>query len=81
MARSRARLTLVVNRSRRPSQAAAVRAAFAEMAADLQRQLKATGSHYQAPRTTFGAFTKGKSLAEVMGIAPVSSRTSTRKGA
>lgn len=72
MGRSRARLTLVVNRSRRPSQASAVRAAFAVMAADAQRQLKAMGSHYQRPRTTFGAFTQGRSLSEVMGLVPTS---------
>lgn len=68
MARSRAQLTLVVNRSRRPSQASVARAAFAVMAADAQRQLKAMGSHYRRPRTKFGAFMSGNSLAEVMGI-------------
>ena len=70
MARSRAQLTLVVNRSRRPSRAVAARAAFAVMAADAQRQLKAMGSHYQRPRTTFGSFTSGNSLVEVMGLVP-----------
>ena len=79
MARSRARLTLVVNRSRRPSHAEAVRAAWAGMYADSQRELKARGLQYQPPRTTFGDFTKGKSLSEVMGYSPPSEPSRGRR--
>lgn len=47
MAHCRAQLTLVVNRSRRPSPAAAARAAWAEMYAGAQLMLTAKGLHCQ----------------------------------
>lgn len=47
MTSPRAQLTLVVNRSRRPSPAAAARAAWAEMYAGAQLMLTAKGLHYQ----------------------------------
>lgn len=50
MARYRAPLTLVVNRSRRPSPTAAARAAWAEMYAGAQLMLTAKGLHYQRTR-------------------------------
>lgn len=67
MARSRARLTLVVNRTRRPSPEAAFRAGMAEYYAQSMRELKAKGLQYKRPRAKLGAF-YGASLAEVMGL-------------
>lgn len=69
MARSRARLTLVVNRTRRPSPAAAMRAGMAELYAEKTRELKAKSLQYKRPRATFGAF-YAESLAEAMGLVP-----------
>lgn len=80
MGRSRARLTLVVNRSRRPSPEAAMRARMGEYYAEKLRELKAMGLQYRAPRTTFGAFTSGNSLSEVMGfVQPEPARSRVKK--
>lgn len=81
MARSRAHLTLVVNRSRRPSPSEAMRAGMAELHAETMRELKAKGLQYKPPRATYGAFVGCKSLCEVMGLVPTSPRARKPKKA